>query len=105
MLKRFARWFASAGGVWQTAALVGVIVVLEYAHVIHDPSMFELMAWLTIYSGVTQPVLAYANKQDTTQGDLILARIEALIGQVEVLEREELVQLAALLRQKMGDPA
>lgn len=95
MLNRFARWFASSGGVWQTAGLVGLVVVLEYTHVIHDTSMFQLMAWLTIYSGVTQPVLAYANRQDTSQGDLILARIEEISARIEAKEDQEIAILSS----------
>jgi hypothetical protein len=101
MLNRFARWFASAGGVWQTVGAVAMVCVLELTHTVRDDHGFWLLYWLTVYSAATQPILAYANKQDTAQGDLILARIEALIGQVEALEQEELVQLAALLKQKV----
>lgn len=76
LLDRFAKWFSSAAGVWQTLGAVLGWVCLEYGGVVHDSNMFQLMAWLTIYSAVTQPVLAYANRQDTSDADLILARIE-----------------------------
>lgn len=79
-LNRFANWFSSAAGVLQTAVIVTLWVVAEYLHYIHDQNMFQLMAWLTIYSAVTQPVLAYSNRQDTTDADLILTKIEELEG-------------------------
>lgn len=93
MLKAFARWFGSAAGVWQTFFAVGGWVTLEYLHVVHDDNMFQLMAWLTIYSAITQPVLAYANSQDTKQGEAILNEIRAIASRIESKEDRELAVL------------
>lgn len=78
MLKLFARWFASASGVWQTVAICTVVVILEMTHVIHDPQGFWLLYWCTVYSAVTQPILAYTNKQEGLEDDAFFCRIEEL---------------------------
>ena len=59
MLQAFARWFSSPAGIWQTLALVAVAVVYEkiFPHV--DPNGFWILYWLTVYSAITQPILAY----------------------------------------------
>jgi hypothetical protein len=72
VLERFARWFASALGVWQTFFALAGWVTLEYTHVVHDDNMFELMAWLTIYSGFTQNVLAYVSTLSSQKLDQVL---------------------------------
>jgi hypothetical protein len=77
MLSRFGRWFASSGGVWQTAVLVMLWWLAEFFGLIRDPQHFQLCVWLTIYSAVTQPVLAWVNKQDSGRSDATLARLEA----------------------------
>lgn len=77
MLNRFAQWFASAAGTWQTLIAVAATVVLELTHVIHDNNGFWLLYWLTVYSAITQPLLAYTNKRDASKSDAALARIEA----------------------------
>jgi hypothetical protein len=94
MLRRFARWFASASGVWQTALIVLVWYVAEATGFIHDDQHFQMMVWLTIFSAVTQNVLAYANRQDTEQGDKILAEIQAIASRIEEKEDQELAALA-----------
>jgi vacuolar-type H+-ATPase catalytic subunit A/Vma1 len=76
MLSRFGRWFASSGGVWQTAVIVIVWWLAEFAGLIHDPQHFQLCVWLTIYSAITQPVLAWVNKQDMSKSDQRLDRLE-----------------------------
>lgn len=77
MLARFARWFASAAGVWQTLGLVVAVVVLELLHAVRDDHGFWLLYWLTVYSAVTQPLLAFSNRRDTQKADETLSRIEA----------------------------
>ncbi len=93
-LQRFARWFASAGGVWQTAVIVLAWYGAEATGFIKDDQHFQMMVWLTIFSAVTQNVLAYANRQDTQQGDKILAEIQAIASRIEAKEDQELAALA-----------
>lgn len=87
MLVRFGRWFASSGGVWQTAVIVVLWWLAEFIGLIHDPQHLQLCVWLTIYSAITQPVLAWVNKMDTRSADATLARIEA--EEIEILKRTD----------------
>jgi hypothetical protein len=98
-LKRFARWFASASGVWQTATLVLAWYVAEASGFIHDNQHFQMMVWLTIFSAVTQNILAYSNRQDTEQGDLILAELRAVMQRIEAKEDQELAALDLAAKQ------
>jgi len=59
-LARFTEWFGSGGGVIQTFAVTVLVVVLELAFPRVDPHGFWLLFWMTIYSAVTQPALAYS---------------------------------------------
>lgn len=77
ILSRFGRWFASSAGVWQTGFLVLVWWIAEFAGLIHDPQHLQLCVWLTIYSAVTQPVLAWVTSKDTHEQGAQLDRIEA----------------------------
>lgn len=97
MLSRFAKWFASAAGVWQTFGAVALIVALELFHVAKDDHGFWLLYWMTVYSAVTQPVLAYANNQDTAQGDIILHRLEDVANRIELTEDRVLAILEGRL--------
>lgn len=101
-LKRFARWFASAGGVWQTALIVLLWYIAEATGFIKDPQHFQMMVWLTIFSAVTQNVLAYANRLDTEQGDRILAELRAIMDRIEAKEDQE---LATLARTELSNPS
>lgn len=58
-LSAFNRWFASAPGVLQTFLLVIAVVVYERIFPHADEHGFWLLYWLTVYSAVTQPALAY----------------------------------------------
>lgn len=90
MLARFGRWFASSAGVWQTAVLVTVWWLAEFFGLLHDPQHLQLCVWLTIYSAVTQPVLAWVNKQDSAQGNLLLREIRSIAAAIETKEDSEL---------------
>lgn len=78
-LEAFNRWFTSAAGVYQTLAAVVVIVVLEQFHVVNDHNGFWLLYWLTVYSAITQPALAYVARQGGVSEEKILHHIERLI--------------------------
>lgn len=79
LLGRFAVWFASAAGVWETTIVVVAILVAELTDRNLDPHAFALMAALTIYSGVTQPMLAYSNEQAARR----LMRVERRMVRLE----------------------
>lgn len=75
LLERFAKWFASPAGVWQTTLLTAALIVAENVFPHLDSHGFWLLYYLTAYSAVTQPVLAYVNRQDTSHGEDLLEEI------------------------------
>lgn len=77
-LGMFTKWFESAAGVWQTLVAVLIVVNLEFIFPSVDPHAFILMAVLTVYSGITQPALAYGNAQAAKQLEETLAKLEIL---------------------------
>jgi len=101
-LARFTEWFGSGGGVIQTFAVTVLVVVLELAFPRVDPHGFWLLFWMTIYSAVTQPALAYSGAKSQqllhevlkNQGDMlhnqadILERIEHMLNKDTVIDRK-----------------
>jgi hypothetical protein len=86
MLNRFARWFASAAGVWQTVFICLAWVGAEKVFPRSDPNGLILLYVLTIYSAVTQPILAYSNRLDTEQGAVILKHLGDVLDRVAAME-------------------
>lgn len=82
ILEAFNRWFTSAAGVWHTFILVGIVVILEQTKVLNDHNGFWLLYWLTVYSAITQPALAYVARQGGDREDVILRHLEALVEHV-----------------------
>lgn len=76
-IEAFGRWFASAAAVWQTAALTLAVVIFELADPRADPDAFRFLYWATVYSAVTQPVLAYVGMIGARKTDEVLQRLEA----------------------------
>lgn len=60
-MRRFSDWFASPSGVVETFVVVMGIVVAEVIWPNIDPNGFWLLYALTVYSGITQPILAFAS--------------------------------------------
>lgn len=85
-LQWFGRWFASAAGIAQTMTIVLGVTGWELAHPRLDEHGFWLLYALTIYSAVTQPVLAWVAMMSARGTDEVLARLEAM-------ERRELALL------------
>lgn len=82
----FGTWFASNLGVWQTAFVATVIVICEWTGLIHDQHGFWLLYWLTVYSAVTQPILAFvarkAGEAESAEREIdrkILTHVETLM--------------------------
>lgn len=72
LLERFARWFASPGGVWQTLVLTSIVVMVELLFIpAMDPHGFWLLYILTIYSAITQPALAYVGARSGEKTEAI----------------------------------
>lgn len=81
-LEWFADWFASRGGVYQTTVAVLAWTVAACVWRGLDPNLFRTMAILTVYSAVTQPVLAYCSKRAAAKADLDVAAVKAEEDQI-----------------------
>jgi len=81
-LEWFADWFASRGGVLQTTVVLLVIVTIEAIFGGLDPHGFWLLYWCTVYSAVTQPVLAYCSRRAAAKADLDVAAVKAEEDQI-----------------------
>jgi hypothetical protein len=86
MLNRFARWFSSAAGVWQTVLFCTTWVTFERVFRQSDPNGFVLLYVMTVYSAVTQPVLAYTNRLDTEKGSLTLQELRSVLDRISAME-------------------
>jgi hypothetical protein len=88
ILARFTEWFGSGGGVIQTFAVTVLVVVLELAFPRVDPHGFWLLFWMTIYSAVTQPALAYSGaKSQELLHEVLKNQGDMLTNQADILER------------------
>lgn len=84
VLERFNRWFTSEGGVYQTFLITLTIVGIEQAFPSLDQHGFWLLYYLTVYSAVTQPALAYAGRQNAVE---VEGRESAFEERLERVER------------------
>lgn len=87
-VERFSEWFESSTAVWQTLAVCFAIVIVEFADPGLDPHFFWVLFWLTVYSAVTQPALAYAARRAAELVRQVLAAIHALVAQILALVEE-----------------
>lgn len=99
ILDAFDWWFGSALGVWQTLGLCIVVVIFEHLHPSADPNGFQLLYWLTVYSAVTQPVLAYGNRGSKQSGQ-ILDTVQTMLSDEFVMDTET-QRLVRLMAKKM----
>lgn len=83
LLGAFNGWFASAAGVLQTLLLVVGVVVWESVSPHADPHGFWLLYWLTVYSAVTQPALAYIARRSGDDQGKAEARQEVILHHLE----------------------
>ncbi len=106
-LRRFNDWFSDSGGVWHTFVFCLAIVVLEAMHVIPDEHGFWLLYWLTVYSAVTQPALAYAGRISANRIEEKLARIllseEHLNALAEAMAKQIVAPVAAEVADQVAD--
>lgn len=96
LLLAFNAWFASRAGVWHTLAIVLAIVVVERIDPHLDPSMFALMAYLTVYSALTQPALAVVGAESAARLEqvqrehaLMLAAVREMLAVIQATEARE----------------
>ncbi len=89
LLHRFAKWFGSAAGVIQTAIVVAAVVIAEFIDPKLDPNYFMFLFWATVYSAVTQPLLAYsAGVTDESNAEAL--RLIRLLSERILAETEEI---------------
>lgn len=82
VLDGFAEWFASRGGVWQTTIVVLAWTAAACVWRGLDPNLFRTMAILTVYSAVTQPVLAYCATRAARKADADTKALKAEEDQI-----------------------
>lgn len=87
-LEKFNRWFTSAQGVYQTTFLVLAVVALEFCRPSIDPHGFWMLYALTVYSGITQPMLAYIAAKSSAKTDRILDRMEDMMADEFVMDKK-----------------
>ncbi|OIN80858.1 hypothetical protein [Mycobacterium malmoense] len=87
VLELFNRWFSSTAGVYQTLVLTAAIVVWERLNPSADPNGFWLLYALTVYSGVTQNILAYGNRRTSDRTDAILDLLVHMISDESIVDR------------------
>ena len=74
----FEDWFTSGPGVWQTFGVTILVVCVEFFFPKLDPNGFLLLYWLTVYSAITQPALAYSGARSSKQAAELLQRLAAI---------------------------
>ena len=77
-MRRFSDWFASPAGVLETFIVTIGVVIIEHIFPRLDPNGFLLLYWLTVYSGVTQNILAYASNVSADKSETVLMSIQQL---------------------------
>ena len=79
----FTDWFGSVPGFKQqmTFMLGWVLIAIVFPRI--DPNMFHLMAFLTIYSGVTQPLLAIQNARS---GYMMVKMLQSQQNQLRAMQ-------------------
>jgi hypothetical protein len=85
-LDGFNKWFTSAAGILHTIMLIAFVVLAEHFHLIKDRNGFALLYWLTIYSAITQPMLAFVAKNSGDSEDVLLKHIESIVEHLGVGE-------------------
>lgn len=84
-LGKFADWFASVAGIIQTSVFVAVVLVVEWFRPSLDPHGFWLLFWLTVYSGITQPVLAFCARRASDKADRDVSTIKLEEDHIEAI--------------------
>lgn len=84
LLHWFGRWFASPLGILQTIILLALWIGAEKLHVLHDPSGYQILYWLTVYSAVTQPILAFIAYEGGKDQEKILGHIELIVEHLDL---------------------
>lgn len=84
VLSWFGRWFASPLGIYQTVLVLVVWIVGEKIHVFRDPDGYQILYWLTVYSAVTQPILAFIANRGAEDTAKVLGHIERIVEHLDI---------------------
>jgi hypothetical protein len=87
ILGGFNHWFSSAAGTWHTFIVTGGLVTVEQMFPHLDPHGFWCLYILTVYSGVTQPALAYSGKQSSDQLAQLMTHAESILEQLQAVNQ------------------
>jgi|SRR5581483_1283496 len=89
-LNGFADWFASRGGIYQTTFVVGVWWFFEA--VTGHANDITMLTVLTVYSAVTQPILAYCARRAAERADELMAAVKAeedlILHEIQEIEHD-----------------
>lgn len=96
-INTFADWFGGPVGFKQQTFVMGLWIDGVVQGWIHDPHMLVIMAVLTIYSAITQPMLAIASARTTKLLMEALGMIRQQADQIRQLQEVNLHQTKALL--------
>lgn len=99
----FSEWFISARGVYQTFALVSVLCAIELLFPKLDAHGFWLLYYLTVYSAITQPALAYVSGQSSDHSEDVLKRVEELEITILAMEERILARMEAIDSHERGE--
>jgi hypothetical protein len=87
-LRRFGKWFASPFGIYETIIVCLSAVALELVKPTVDPHMFWLLVILTVYSAVTQPILAFIAYESGRHQEKILTHIEKIVEHLDIKDKQ-----------------
>lgn len=80
----FSDWFGSIVGFKQQTMFMMGWTLIAIVFPVVDPNMLHLMVFLTIYSGITQPVLALGN---TKTAELMMTLLRNNVHQMEAMKK------------------
>lgn len=103
LFHRFGRWFASPLGIVETISLVALWIIVWLVDHHADNHLFGLLVALTIYSGVTQPVLAFIAYSAGEKTERVLDQLTAGEARIEHLVTQQAAILAHLESLAGGD--
>lgn len=83
VINSFSDWFGSVPGFKQQMVFMLGWTAIAVFYPAIDPNMFHLMAFLTLYSGLTQPLLAIQNARS---GYLMVKMIQTQQNQIGAIQ-------------------
>ncbi|QQE80944.1 hypothetical protein GI364_11465 [Alicyclobacillus sp. SO9] len=104
-LAAFSKWFGGVPGFKQQTLVIALWTISILTGIVHDPGMLHFLIVLTIYSAITQPMLAIGSAIATR---LTAAQSKRLEEQSEKIEQqsertERLVESSIHMQEAMRD--